>query len=161
MKYCIECGTKLESKYLSNEGNIPYCTTCNEYRFPVFNTAVSMIVTNKNQDKILLIQQYNKKDFILVAGYINKSENAEETVVREIFEELGIEVSEIKYNSSQYYENSNTLILNYTCIALNEELLETNDEVDFAAWFSIEEARKNIKRNSLAQSFLENYILNK
>lgn len=158
MKYCMECGTKLEVRYLENEGDIPYCNSCNEYRFPVFNTAVSMIVVNKSQDRILLIQQYNRKDFILVAGYVNKGENAEHAVLREIDEELGMQVSDIRYNSSQYYEKSNTLILNYTCIVLDEELNGLTDEVDFAEWFSIEEARENIKRNSLAQAFLENYI---
>lgn len=161
MKYCIECGNKLEKKYLKNEGNIPYCNNCNKHRFPIFNTAVSMIVVNKNQNKILLIQQYNKKDFILVAGYVNKGENAENAVLREINEELGIQVSDIRYNSSQYFEKSNTLILNFTCIVLSEDLDGITDEVDFAAWFSIEKARENIKKNSLAQAFLENYIHSK
>lgn len=158
MKYCIECGTKLENKYLENEGKIPYCTSCKEYRFPVFNTAVSMIVVNQTQDKILLIQQYNKKDFILVAGFVNKGENAERAVLREIDEELGMAVSEIRYNSSQYYERSNTLIFNYTCFVVDESLDRITDEVDFAQWFLLEEARKNIKKDSLAQFFLENYI---
>ena len=55
MKYCFECGTKLIEKTLKNEGNIPYCEKCGEYRFPIFSTAVSMIVKNPAQNKILLI----------------------------------------------------------------------------------------------------------
>lgn len=158
MKYCLECGTKLENRYLKNEGDIPYCNSCKEYRFPVFNTAVSMIVVNKSQDKILLIQQYNRKDFILVAGFVNKGENAEHAVMREIKEELGMQVSELRYNSSQYFEKSNTLIFNYTCTVQDERLDGITEEVDLATWFTIDEARENIKKDSLAQAFLENYI---
>jgi NAD+ diphosphatase len=158
MKYCIECGTNLVAKHLENEGEIPYCHSCKEYRFPVFSTAVSMIVVNQNQDKVLLIQQYNKKEFILVAGFVNKGENAEQAVLREIDEELGMKVLELRYNSSQYFQKSNTLIFNYTCIVLDEALDGITDEVDFAKWFSFAEARDNIKKDSLAQTFLENYI---
>lgn len=161
MKYCMECGTKLEDRYLEGEGMIPYCKTCNQYRFPGFNTAVSMIVMNKSQDKILLIQQYGKKDFILVAGYVNKGENAEQAVVREIGEELGLEVSDVQYNRSQYFEKSNTLIFNYTCTVVDEKLDGITEEVDYAEWFSIEEAQQRIKKNSLAQAFLNDYISNR
>lgn len=68
MKYCVECGTKLITKYLENEGDIPFCTSCNAYGFPIYNTAVSMIVVNEKTQKILLIQQYGRPFYILVAG---------------------------------------------------------------------------------------------
>ena len=70
MKYCMACGTKLVAKYLDGEGEIPYCETCGEFRFPVFNTAVSMIVMNEDKTKIVLIKQYGRPHYILVAGYI-------------------------------------------------------------------------------------------
>ena len=57
MNYCVQCGTKLIEKELVGEGMVPYCTSCQEFRFPYFNVAVSMIVKNPAEDKILLIQQ--------------------------------------------------------------------------------------------------------
>ncbi len=54
------------------------------FRFPTFSSAISAIVLNPDKNKVLLIQQYERKDNILVAGYINKGENAEQTLVREI-----------------------------------------------------------------------------
>lgn len=158
MNYCIECGTELITKYLAGEGDIPFCTNCNEFRFPMFSTAVSMIVTNKNQDKILLIQQNKSNDFMLVAGYVDKGENAEQTVKREVLEELGIEVSDLQYNKSQYFEKSNTLMLNFTCVVATENLGDISEEVDYTEWFSIDEAREKIQEGSVAQFFLENYI---
>jgi NAD+ diphosphatase len=79
-KCCPECGTKLIEKELEHEGLVPYCETCKEYRFPMFNTAVSMIC--KYQDNVLLIKQYNKPFYILVAGYLNLGEGLEDAVKR-------------------------------------------------------------------------------
>ena len=159
MKYCGRCGTKLIEKELPNEGMIPFCGSCNDYLFPQFNVAVSLIVHNNDQDKILLIQQYGKKDFILVAGYVTKGETAETAAIRELQEETGLKVLSISFNKSKYYEPSNTLMLNYTCVVAGESLEMLNDdEVDFAKWFSIEEAKRHIKDRSLAQEFLNEYL---
>ena len=35
LKYCPQCGTLLTEKYLENEGNIPYCENCGDFRFPM------------------------------------------------------------------------------------------------------------------------------
>ena len=90
MKYCMHCGHKLDEKYLMGEGMVPYCPECQEFRFPVYNTAVSMIVMNKELDKVLLIKQYGRDSYILVAGYVNKGEDAEDAVKREVGEEMGL-----------------------------------------------------------------------
>lgn len=159
MKYCYHCGTKLIEKYLKNEGMIPYCETCKQYVFPIFSTACSMIVLNPTKDKILLIKQYGKDRYVLVAGYINKGEDAESTVKREVKEEMGLEVDELEFNQSQYFPPSNTLMINFSCVAKSEDFT-MNEEVDEAKWMSIEEVYDMIAKNSLAQSFLKHYLDN-
>lgn len=77
---------------------MPFCPVCSEYRFPMYNVAVSMIVINLLSEKILLIQQYDKPSYILVAGYVNRTESLENAVAREIKEETGMTVSEIRFN---------------------------------------------------------------
>ena len=77
MNNCYECGSKLELKELKNEGFIPFCPNCKTFRFPIFNTAISAVIVNKDITKTLLIRQYNMGFDVLVAGYINKGENAE------------------------------------------------------------------------------------
>lgn len=161
MKYCYECGNKLINKELENEGIIPYCEKCGEYRFPIFSTAVSMIVENQDKTKMLLIQQYGKKNNVLVAGYINKGENAEAAVIREVMEETGLKVKTLHFNKSEYFKNTNTLMLNYSCTVESESLEHLNTvEVDEAQWFTHEQAVENIKKNSLAERFLLNYLNN-
>ncbi len=155
MKYCIECGTKLVNKYLESEKmEIPYCPSCQQFRFPIFNTAVSMIVTDKKTNDILLIQQYNRKRYVLVAGYVNKTEAVEEAVIREVKEETGLDVVSYQFNRSKYFAPSNTLMINFKVYVEDGRQIHCNEEVDSYAWFSKEEAKENIYQGSLAQEFL-------
>ncbi|WP_254075559.1 NAD(+) diphosphatase [Paenibacillus tritici] len=124
------------------------------FRFPVFSTAISTAVLNRELDRILLIQQYTRKDYILLAGYVNKGENAEAALVREVKEEAGLEVIAYEYMRSQYFAPSNTLMLNFISVADTEDLSAMSDELDHAAWFTLEEAAEAILQGSLAESFL-------
>ena len=113
MKYCVNCGTKLILKDLDNEGMIPYCAKCNEYRFPIFSTAVSMVIVTEDLSHTLLIKQYGKDRNILVAGYVNKGESLEEALVREMNEEIGISPVSYKFQKSKYFEKTRQLNLPY------------------------------------------------
>lgn len=154
MSYCTECGTRLIKKHLDNEGDIPYCETCSAFRFPTFNTAISTIVYSPDAKKILLIKQYGKDRNILVAGYVNKGEFAEHALAREVREEIGLNVVSCCFNRSEYYEKSNTLMLNFACLADSEDLSGVTPEVDYAAWYTPQEAREAIYHDCLAERFL-------
>ncbi|MBD5390619.1 NUDIX domain-containing protein [bacterium] len=152
MKYCMHCGTKLIEKELEHEGMIPYCPKCQEYRFKIFNTAVSMVITTKDFGKVLLIEQYGRKKYILVAGYVNQGENAEDAACREIHEEVGLKVSRLIFQKTEYFEKSNTLMINF--IAVVEDIdVHSNYEIDDYAWFSVEEGKEKIFKGSLAEQF--------
>ena len=123
----------------------------------MFNSAISAIVFNPTKDKILLIKQYHHDQNILIAGYISKGENAKETLVREIKEEVGLNVVEYMYNDNEYFKKTNTLIHNYAAIVDSEDYV-LNDEVDAAHWFNVDEVLDNIMPNSLAKSFVERFL---
>ena len=157
-KYCTECGTKLITRYLENEGDIPFCETCGQFRFPKFNAAVIMIVVNEATGRIMLIKQYGGTEYILVAGYISLGECAEDAVRREVREETGMEVERIRFNRTQYYEPSNALMCNFTAFVRDDSELHVNSEIDSFTWFTPDEARQNIRKGSLAQYFLNMYL---
>lgn len=157
-RFCTKCGTAFEKRELEGEGTVQFCPKCGEYHFPVFNTACSMIVVDPGEKKILLIKQYHRDHYILVAGYVNRGEDAEQTVAREIKEETGLVAKKISFNRSKYFERSNTLMLNWTVEIEDASVLRPNSEVDSCHWFTFEEARRNIKDCSLAQYFLNSYL---
>ena len=148
---CKKCGTEVDDR-------AKFCPVCGEYRFPMYNTAVSMIVTDEKTGRILLIQQYGRPSYILVAGYVNRGESAENAVRREILEETGLHAGRIRFNRTRFFEPSNTLMCNFTAFVSDADRLHTNREVDRYSWFSPAEARRNIRPNSLAAAFLNAYL---
>lgn len=157
-KFCQECGTALVQKELELEGSVPYCPHCEAFRFPLYNVAVSMIVINRETGKILLIQQYGRTKNILVAGYINRGEKAEEAVAREVKEETGMTISSLRFNRTSFFEPSNTLMCNFTAWVENDHELSPNQEIDAYHWYSPEEARNTIFPGSLAAHFLNAFL---
>jgi isopentenyldiphosphate isomerase len=101
MNYCMECGTALQIKDHGAEGLVPYCEHCAAFRYPVFNTAVSLLVTDEAGEKVILIRQYGRPHYILVAGYVNRGEDAEDAARRELMEELGRRISIGEENNGQ------------------------------------------------------------
>ena len=156
--YCTRCGQKLSLRFCENEGLIPYCVKCESYIFPQFPVAVSMVVTNRAQAKILLAKHVDDEDFILFAGYVKKGENAEKTVPREIKEELGMNVVKAKYTSSRYHANKDILMLNFIVIVEDTPIKLNTDEISEARWCTHDEALALIRKNTTAEFFLTNAI---
>ena len=157
MNYCMQCGTRLHLKRHHFEGDVPYCDTCGEFRWPMYNTAVSMIVMNEQKDRVILIRQHHKPVYVLVAGYVNRGEDAEDAARREVMEELGLTVTSVHFNRSHFYPPTNTLMLNFT-VTVAEHDAHPNFEVDSWRWLTIEDARASIKPDSVAQRFLNGYF---
>lgn len=158
MKYCQECGTALIDKELEHEGIVPFCPECRDYRFPMYNVAVSMIVINEENNKTLLIKQYGKTFFRLVAGYVNRTETLEHAAVRELKEETGMTAVRIRFNRTRFFEPSNTLMCNFTAFVHDDSEMNPNYEIDSCEWFSLEDARKNTDSKILAGQFLNAYL---
>lgn len=156
--YCTECGEKLTLMFASGEGLVPYCKNCGKFRFAQFATAVSMVVTNRQKDKILLAKHVDQDDYILFAGYVKKGETAEKAVTREFKEETKLNTVKYKYMSSRYHEPRNVLMLNFILIAEDGEPSLDQTELEEVKWFSFEEALENVKKDSTAEAFLKNAL---
>lgn len=156
--YCSRCGQKLSLRFCENEGLIPYCGTCEAYMFPQFSVAVSMVVTNRAQDKILLAKHVEDDDFILFAGYVKKGETAEKTIPREIKEELYLNVVKHKYMSSRFHSPKDILMLNFLVVVEDTPIKLKADEIKEARWCTPEEALSLIRKGTTAEYFLQNAV---
>ena len=79
-------------------------------------------------------------------------------MVREVREETGLEVEHLRFNRTKFFEPSNTLMCNFTAFVRTAKALHINHEVDRCKWFTSQEARENIRPNSLAAEFLNAYL---
>ena len=156
--FCTECGEKLTLMFANGEGLVPYCKNCKQYRFAQFATAVSMVVTNRAKDKILLARHVGQEDFILFAGYVKNGETAEKTVTREFKEETKLNAVKYKYMSSRYHEPKNVLMLNFIVVAEDGEPVLDAKELEEVRWFAFEDALEAIRKDSVAEAFLKSAV---
>ncbi len=151
--YCRDCGEKLALRFLENEGLVPYCPKCEKFKFPFFPVAVSMAVTNRAEEKILLAKHTGDDDFKLFAGYIKKGESAEKTIPRELKEETGLPAVKWRYIGSRFHDAKNILMLAFL-VTTEESAITPGEEIAEARWCTPAEAREIIRKNSTAEYFL-------
>ena len=156
--FCTECGNELTLMFKSDEGLVPYCKHCDEFRFPRFASAVIMVAFNRAKDKVLLAKHKGQEDYILFAGYIKKGETAEKAVSREFKEETKLDVVKFKYLSSRFHEPKNLLMLGFLVMAEDGVPVPDANELDEAKWFTLDEAMQTIKKDSLAEAFLKSAL---
>lgn len=156
--FCTECGEKLTLMFANGEGLVPYCKSCGQFRFAQFATAVSMVVTNRNKDRILLAKHKGQEDYILFAGYVKKGETAEKAVTREFKEETKLNTVKFKYMSSRYHNPKNVLMLGYLTMAEDGEPVLDENELEEVKWFTFDDALEAIKKDSTAEAFLKSAL---
>ena len=144
--------------FKTDEGLVPYCSACKEYRFPRFATAVLMAVTNREKNKILLAKHNGQDEYILFAGYVKKGETAEKAVTREFKEETKLDTVKYKYLYSRYHEPKNVLMLGFLVMAEDGEAVPDENELECVKWFDLDEAQKIIKKDCTAEAILKSAI---
>lgn len=153
LNYCPVCGMKLHPKEQPHEAPALYCGHCGEYRFPLFSAAVAVTVLDEARENMILIRQYGDPDPVLVAGYIDKGETAEDAVIREVGEELGMTAQNLTFLRSRYYAPSETLMFHYAA-TVKGKAAAPNWEVDGWEWVPVEQALGLVKSGGLAEALL-------
>lgn len=147
-KFCPQCGSKLIDKEAGDDGLVPFCTDCNKYWFDTFASCVIIMVINEYNEIALLKQGYISNEYwTFVAGYIKPGENAEDTALREVEEEIGIKLEKLEYEGTHWFERGDQLMHAYFGYAKKKEF-ELSIEVDDAMWASIEDAPKYMFPNT-------------
>lgn len=120
--YCPYCGGKLFSKEIGDEGNIPFCDSCNIPLWDMFTTSIIAAVVNEYREIALLRQNYvSATKYVCVAGIMKIGEAAEDTVVREVKEEIGQDVETLEFIKSYPYEKKGMLMLDYSALISDEK----------------------------------------
>lgn len=117
------------------------CTACGNMIFP--RIAPAAIIALTHGDKLMLSSYANRavKRYGLLAGFIEIGETAEEAVAREVMEEVGLKVKNIRYYKSQPWGIAGNLSVGYFCDLDGDNDTVTLDETELASaeWFTREE----------------------
>ena len=112
------------------------------------------------KDKILLAHNANfeEKRYSLVAGYADVGESLEETVMREVKEEVGLEVKNIRYYKSQPWAFSGSLMIGFTAEAEDNQAISPDMvEITDASWFSRDNLPNHPPKVSIAGEMIEKF----
>ncbi|MFZ4858285.1 MAG: NAD(+) diphosphatase [Desulfuromonadaceae bacterium] len=134
-RYCSGCATELEP-IQGTWGK--RCPTCKAEHFPHIHPCVIVLI--RDHDRFLLVRNVTWPEgrFSLVAGFLDLGESLEECVCREIREEAGVEVRNIRYVGSQAWPFPSQLMVGFTADYAGGEPRADGVEVAETAWFTSE-----------------------
>ncbi|MDR0668990.1 MAG: NAD(+) diphosphatase [Treponema sp.] len=131
--YCGSCGTKNTE---APDELARLCPGCGRREYPRISPAVITIIINDNGDALLA---HNRKFadgvYSLIAGFNEAGESLEATVSREIQEEVGLEVKDIRYIASQPWPFPNSLMLGFSARYAAGNIRPDGQEIVDARWF--------------------------
>lgn len=136
-RFCGTCGSSLEH---DNKERMMRCPKCNALHYPKISPAV--IVAVRNGDKLLMTKYAGRdyKKYALIAGFAEIGETIEETVKREVMEEVGLKVKNIHYYKSQPWSFTDTLLFGFYCeVDGNDSITMDEEELSAAEWLTREE----------------------
>ena len=150
-QFCGSCGFKNNSR---EGGFVKICSNdkCGKSHFPRTDPAIITLISFK--DKILLGRspRFPEGMYSTLAGFVEPGESLEQALEREVFEEVGVKVRNIKYFDSQPWPFPASLMLGFFAEATSEKMNIDYNEIEDAHWFSIEEL-KTLQHSSINGGF--------
>lgn len=139
-RFCSVCG---QPSRAFDAGHVRRCTSsdCAAEHFPRTDPVVIMLVTHGERCLLGRQPKWPHPFFSALAGFVEPGETLEEAVRREVFEEAGIRVGEVRYHSSQPWPFPASLMLGCMAEATTEEIRVDTHELEDARWFTRDDVR--------------------
>lgn len=148
--FCGACGAPTENVWA---GHKRHCTNpdCGLDHFPRTDPAVIMLI-HDGGGRALLARAPNWPEgrHAVLAGFVEPCETLEQAVAREVFEEVGIEITDITYHSSQPWPFPSNIMLGFTARALSTDIKLDPTEIAEARWMTRKELRNSPEDESFA-----------
>ncbi len=163
-RFCGVCGTVTE---IRKGGHQRSCTSedCRAPHFPRTDPAVIMLV--HDGDRCLLGRQkmWPEGMYSTLAGFVEPGETLEEAVAREVWEESGVHVRDVRYHSSQPWPFPSSLMLGFHAQAKSFEIHRNDDELGDAGWYTVEDLARFQdlgkflpRRDSIARRLIQDWV---
>lgn len=151
-RHCPKCGGLLVSR---DAGHVLHCEACGTDQFPRTDPAVIMIVAcgepGSEEERCLLGRgvTWPENRFSTLAGFAEPGETLEDTVRREVFEEVGVRVDEVEWFGNQPWPFPSSLMLGFVARATTTEIVLDRTEMADARWFTRAEMKAEAESGSV------------
>lgn len=134
------------------------CPTCGLRHYPRISPAVIVLVHDGERLLLGRSNRFPHAFYSVLAGFVEPGETLEETVEREIYEEAGIQVTDISYFGSQPWPFPNSLMIGFTARYAGGEIVLLDDEIMDAGWFTIDNLPRIPSKISIARQLIDWFI---
>ncbi len=164
-EFCGSCGHPTE---IREAGHLRRCTNpeCGALHFPRTDPAVIMLVAKDDRALLGRKAEWMEGMYSTLAGFVEPGESLEQAVAREVMEEAGVKITNIRYHSSQPWPFPSSLMLGFYADALNEDFHRNDDELEDLQWFTRKELAdggagiaKRPRSDSIARRLIDEWIL--
>jgi len=155
--YCSRCGQPAAER---NEEGAQTCRSCGYVNFPRISPAIIVAVIKDNRILLAHSGRFINNMYSVLAGYVEMGESLEECVKREVEEETGIEVKNIRYFGSQYWAYSGALMVGFSAEYESGEIRLDDAEIDDAGWFPADDLPMLPGKLSIARELIDWFVDN-
>lgn len=153
-RYCGRCGAPMED--MDDTGR--KCSVCSNTSYPVICPAI--IVAVEREGKLLLghNRAFPKGRYSILAGFVELGESLEETVKREIMEEVGVEIKDVEYFGSQSWPFPRSLMVGFRAKWAGGDINVDGDEIDHAEWFAPKDLPEIPGSVSISRKLIDDFV---
>jgi NAD+ diphosphatase len=131
--FCGKCATPMED---DRKELVRRCPSCLMVSYPRLSPAVIMSVVRDNHILLARAPRFPQGMYSALAGFVEPGETLEEAVAREVMEEVGVKVGEIRYLASQPWPFPHSLMIGFTTVYESGDIIVDRGELEDARWFS-------------------------
>ena len=162
-RFCGVCGSPTEPR---EGGHLRRCTNCGTEHYPRTDPAVIMRIEHGGRVLLGRQKQWPPGMHSVLAGFVEPGESLEDTVRREVLEEVSLPTTDVRYHSSQPWPFPASIMLGFTARALDDRIVVDNHEIEQARWYTREELKASPenetfrlpRRDSIARRLVDDWI---
>jgi NAD+ diphosphatase len=154
-RHCGRCGAATER---STSERVRTCPSCNHGAYPRLSPAVIMLIERDGRALLARNARFALPFFSTLAGFVEVGETLEQTVAREVREEAGIEIADIRYFGSQPWPFSGSLMIGFTARWASGEIVADPTEIAEADWFAPDALPRLPPPLSIARALIDDFV---
>ena len=153
-RYCGICGAPMEWASVISKR----CTRCGEELWPKLSTAIIVLVRKGEQALLVKAKNFRRDYYGLVAGFVETGETLEECVAREVMEETGLRISNIRYFGSQPWPYPMGLMIGFQADYVEGDIALRDGELRDAAFFTRDNIPAIPGKMSMARMLIDDWL---
>ena len=151
-QYCGRCGTPTVAK---RDERVRVCPACKLSAYPRVAPAIMALVRRERQLLLARSPHFPAGMYSALAGFVEPGESLEQCLAREVHEEVGVRVNNIRYFASQPWPFPHSLMIAFVCEWASGEVRPQPAEIDDANWFDVLQLPKLPSRISIARRLID------